>query len=160
MATDTALAQLAKQHSARVEELKSQCEIRYKAACQLGETAAASLTQESNARAAQVIANEQIIEAQMKELSQQTEQFQKKMQTWSQQFVKFNAVLKEVGDVAHWSALLEADIAETVSVLQLVASAKRRAVGLEGVAPTGPPSAGGPLSTAGPPSAGPPPSAA
>jgi predicted nucleic acid-binding Zn-ribbon protein len=124
------LNELEKRHLERSARLKSESEAQFKKACQSGVAAATSLAVDTNAKVHDLHQNSKRVEHELKELNQQTETMQRRVQDWASLLVKFNAALKELGDVNNWATMIDRDIDDTVKVLDAVALAKRRAAGL------------------------------
>ena len=129
-ATEPSLAQLERLHRQRVEKLKHDVEGQYKRASAQGQTATAALLQATNRDIHAVVVAERRLEADVRDLQKQTDEVRKRTEKWAKEFVKFNAALKELGDVAHWSACVERDVADTVSLLDAVVTTRRRAAGM------------------------------
>ncbi len=124
------LAEISRYHRARAQMLKEQNEAKYKTMCSSAGKASAALVDQTNHDVLQVFNAEQQIEAQIKELVTETELFQRKLHQWSMLFTRFDAALKEVGDLSNWSNMIEQDVQDTVTILDEVARKKREAMGL------------------------------
>lgn len=125
------IADMARAHKHRISQLKDAAEVNYKQASSSAAVACQSLVDLSNAEVIDVFNAETKIEAQIKEVTSQAEQMHKRMAQWAQLFVKFNHALKEIGDVQHWSAMVETDMQETVKILDAVSAKKRKLIGIE-----------------------------
>ena len=125
------LASLTRHHRAKAAALKVQNEEKYKAMCGSATKASAALVDSTNKDAFAVFNAEQHIESQIKDLSAQTEQFQKKLHQWGLLFSRFDAAMKEMGDLNNWAVMIENDVQDTVTILDEVSKRKRQAMGLE-----------------------------
>lgn len=125
------IGDMTRAHKHKISQLKDVSEAQFRALSNSASVACQSLVESSNAEVIEIFNAESKIEQQIKDVTQQTEQLHKKMQQWAQLFVKFNRSLKEVGDVQHWSHMVEVDMVETVKILEAISLKKRQAVGLE-----------------------------
>ena len=125
------LSDMLKAHKAKLASIKDQNEQRYKACGTSASAASASLVDAANKDVIDIFQAEQAIEAQIKEVTNRTEQFHKKLQQWAGLFAKFNRSLKELGDVHHWAQCIEGELQDTLKVLDAVSAKKRKALGME-----------------------------
>lgn len=127
----TTLADLTRHHRMRAAALKERNEAAYKSMCSSATAASAALVEQTNRDAFAIFNAEQHIESQIKQLTVQTEQFQRKLHQWGLLFSRFDVALKEMGDLNNWSAMIEQDVQDTVTILDEVSKKKRQAMGLE-----------------------------
>jgi len=123
--------ELMKAHKSKMALIRAENEQRYKAVSARVATASTSLVDAVNRDVIDIFNMEQRIEATIKDVLSQTEQFHKKMQAWGDLFVRFNKGLKELGDVQHWASCIETDLNDTLGILEAVAATKRKAVGVD-----------------------------
>jgi hypothetical protein len=131
MASEMSLGQLEKEHRKKMEGLRQQTEAQFKMTCQQGEAAAAALVADANAECRALHEGERLLEQRVKDVVAQTHAFHGRVKEWGELFGKFNGALKELGDVGHWSAVVEADVQDTVVVLEAVTKAKRQVAGMD-----------------------------
>lgn len=124
------LAQLERRHESRVAALKQQSEQQFRVATKAGNAATTALVAGVNRDCAELHQGAKRVDGELKELMKQTEQMHKRTQQWAAMMLKFNGALKELGDVANWSRMIERDVEDTVTVLDAIAATKRRAAGL------------------------------
>lgn len=130
--------ELEKQHHERSVRLKNASEAQFKSACASANAAAAAVVAETSMRTAELHHGSRRIEQDLRELNSHTETMHKRVQEWASMLVKFNAALKEMGDVSNWATVIDRDVQDTVRVLEAVTVAKRRSAGLA-AAPNAPP---------------------
>jgi hypothetical protein len=128
--TAVTYTELERRHHERNVRLRAASDAQFKAACQSGAAAAVAVAAETNAKANELHHGARRLESDLRELSTQTETMHKRVQEWAAMLVKFNAALKELGDVNNWATMIDRDVEDTVKVLDAVAMAKRRAAGL------------------------------
>src|SRR4051812_22672058 len=105
-----AFSNLERVHKQRVAKLKQQSEQQYNQTCQQSQVAVSALLQSTNGDIQNLIVKERQLEVELKEIQTQTELMHIRLQQWAQLFLKFNVALKELGDVGHWSKVVEADV--------------------------------------------------
>jgi hypothetical protein len=127
----TLIAEMQRAHKHRVGLLKDAAEANFKTASASTAAACQSLVDVSNTEVIEIFNAETRIEAQIKDVTAQTEQLHKRMTQWAQLFVKFNRSLKEIGDVQHWTQMIEVDMEETVRILEALSVKKRQLVGIQ-----------------------------
>ncbi|CUI14680.1 Hypothetical protein, putative [Bodo saltans] len=127
----TLISEMQRTHKHRMGQLKDAAEANFKTASASTAAACQSLVDVSNTEVIEIFNAETKIEAQIKEVSVQTEQLHKRMTQWAQLFVKFNRSLKEIGDVQHWTQMIEVDMEETVRILEALSVKKRQLVGIQ-----------------------------
>lgn len=125
------IADMQRAHKHRMGQLKDTAEANFKTASSSASIACQALVDVSNTEVIEIFNAETKIEAQIKEVSTQAEQLHKRMSQWAQLFVKFNRSLKEIGDVQHWTQMIEVDMEETVRILEALSAKKRQLVGKE-----------------------------
>jgi phage host-nuclease inhibitor protein Gam len=119
------VARLMREHKHRQETLKRDSADALHAAYTEGTRATsdllASSTHPAAVRAAQ---QEKVIDSDLRGLVAATDGLQRRMRQWGAHFAQMHAALKEVGDLANWSAAIESDMADAVAILDAVAAAK------------------------------------
>ncbi|KAG5463557.1 MAG: GCN5-like protein 1-domain-containing protein [Olpidium bornovanus] len=70
-------------------------------------------------RIAVVFGNQRNLEREAKELTEETKRFMKQTKKWLEMVEGMNTSLKELGDVEHWSRIMESDMGEIADTLEL-----------------------------------------
>jgi hypothetical protein len=79
--------------------------------------------------ATQLVADEKKVDECIRDLHQQSIAAQQKLAQWGQLFVVFQSALKDIGDLSNWSAAVESDVKDAVTILSTVVKEKAKVVG-------------------------------
>ena len=123
-------AQLMRRHRTAQEQRRQQAATALTDLQQATDTAVSQLAQRSSERiaSASLLAAERRVDDQLRELHATSLATQQRLTHWGQAFAGFQAALKDLGDVANWSAAIESDVRDAVNILDCVVKAKARAV--------------------------------
>lgn len=77
-----------------------------------------SLLDSVNSGVAQVFANQRVLEAETRQLRQESQRFSKQTGQWLQLTTNFGNALKELGDVENWAQAIEEDLKAITEVLE------------------------------------------
>eukprot|EP00659_Diplonema_papillatum_P004340 gene4340-6720_t len=106
---EASITALVKAHKEKREVRKQQNDKRLKEVLGVVPHVSQTLVENVNKDVLEVFANQHVLESEGRELQTQADRFLKQSQNWLTLFDNFNSSLKELGDMANWATVIEAD---------------------------------------------------
>ncbi|XP_057293606.1 biogenesis of lysosome-related organelles complex 1 subunit 1-like isoform X2 [Hydractinia symbiolongicarpus] len=112
------LSRVLKEHNLKQAITKEKHEERKKTAVTAVHEFSGKLVDALNSDVEKAYNNQRALETEAKHLQQHVIQFSKQTQQWTSMLVKFNQLLKELGDVENWARTIEMDITTIACALE------------------------------------------
>ncbi|KXS09246.1 hypothetical protein M427DRAFT_64408 [Gonapodya prolifera JEL478] len=113
------LAQILKDRQAKLNQEKTRIENLRRDAQSSLEHLTEILNECLNTRVGMIFRNEREIEAEEKVLSANIDAIHLQVKQWSELLTTFDTALKELGDISNWASVMERELLQTVTTMEL-----------------------------------------